>query len=95
MSLAASAGVQRPPTPTVDFIAALFAAFSAVQSGSSNPPPPPEVEQAGSMAAARQMTNGNLINFPYSMDHEMIGLAFRITAMSFRVGSRFPAYSFL
>jgi len=63
-SLTASAGVQRPPTPTVDFIAALFAAFSAVQSGSSNPPPLPEVEQAGSItAAARQMTNINFISF--------------------------------
>ena len=38
VSLAASAGVQRPPTPTVDFIAAPFAAFSAVHSGSNKPP---------------------------------------------------------
>ena len=34
-SLAASLGSQRPPTPTVDLAAALLAAFSGVQSGST------------------------------------------------------------
>jgi len=34
VSETASFGVQRPPTPTVAFMAVLRAAFSAVQSGS-------------------------------------------------------------
>jgi hypothetical protein len=37
VSFAASAGEQRPPTPTVALAAALLAAFSAVQSGLSTP----------------------------------------------------------
>jgi len=62
LSATASFGVQRPPTPTVAFMAVLRAAFSAVQSGSKGcVPQAPRSRHAAAMQDVRRIELAVLI----------------------------------